>query len=106
LRIEFKRFRYTLDFFWDVLGPDRKVVMKATKKMQDHLGDLNDAVVAVAWLDKARGELPKRKRKAVDTYRDFRLAERQTLRDTFGEAWQAFNRQEVRQALALAVSDL
>ncbi|MCZ7542085.1 MAG: CHAD domain-containing protein [Anaerolineae bacterium] len=46
LRIDFKRFRYTLEFFEEVLGPEARDVINEVKVMQDHLGDLNDADVA------------------------------------------------------------
>jgi CHAD domain-containing protein len=46
LRIATKRLRYTLEFFQDVLTPETKDVIKALKGLQDHLGDLQDAVVA------------------------------------------------------------
>jgi CHAD domain-containing protein len=46
LRIATKRLRYTLEFFRDVLTPETEDVIKALKKLQDHLGDLQDAVVA------------------------------------------------------------
>jgi CHAD domain-containing protein len=46
LRIACKRLRYALEFFEEVLGPDTKVLRKKVVAMQDHLGDLQDAVVA------------------------------------------------------------
>lgn len=46
LRIACKRLRYTLEFFREVLGPDTKELVKEVVVMQDHLGDLQDAVVA------------------------------------------------------------
>lgn len=46
LRIATKRLRYTLEFFQDVLAPETVSVIKALKRLQDHLGELQDAVVA------------------------------------------------------------
>jgi CHAD domain-containing protein len=46
LRIASKRLRYTLEFFEEVLGGEAKQVVEAIKELQDHLGDLQDAVVA------------------------------------------------------------
>ena len=46
LRIECKRFRYALEFFRDVLGPEVGGVIKQVTGMQDLLGDLHDAVVS------------------------------------------------------------
>ena len=45
LRIAGKAMRYTLEFFEEVLGAEAKPLIGATKGMQDHLGDLQDAVV-------------------------------------------------------------
>lgn len=46
LRIASKGLRYTLEFFVDVLKPDAQVLIKYMKELQDHLGNLQDAVVA------------------------------------------------------------
>ena len=46
LRIACKRLRYTLEFFREVLGPDTGVLIKSIVAIQDHLGSLQDAVVA------------------------------------------------------------
>jgi CHAD domain-containing protein len=45
LRIAGKYLRYTLEFFTEVLGPGGKLVIHTVKGLQDHLGDLQDAVV-------------------------------------------------------------
>ncbi len=42
--------RYTFEFFEEVLGPDAKPLIATTKDMQDHLGDLQDAVVTCTIL--------------------------------------------------------
>jgi CHAD domain-containing protein len=46
LRIASKELRYALEFFQEVLGPEAKAAVNTTKKLQDHLGNLQDAVVA------------------------------------------------------------
>jgi CHAD domain-containing protein len=46
LRIASKGLRYTLEYFQEVLGPEAKEAIKEIKGLQDHLGDLQDAVVA------------------------------------------------------------
>ncbi len=46
LRIASKSLRYSLEFLEEVLGPDAKLLIKEMKLLQDHLGDLQDAVVA------------------------------------------------------------
>jgi len=45
LRKGCKGLRYTLEFFEDVLGPGARPLIKKVKGLQDHLGDLQDAVV-------------------------------------------------------------
>jgi CHAD domain-containing protein len=45
LRKGCKGLRYTLEFFEDVLGPGARPLIKKVKDLQDHLGDLQDAVV-------------------------------------------------------------
>ena len=46
LRIDFKRLRYALEFFRDVLGPETADLIKTSTGMQDLLGNLQDAYVA------------------------------------------------------------
>lgn len=106
LRIEFKRFRYTLEFFSEVLGESVQAVISATKKIQDHLGDMNDAQVAYDRTRAIRKQLPKAEREGLDVYRKARQAEMRYLVRSFPDAWEEFNRPELRQALALAVAAL
>ena len=46
LRIACKELRYAFEFFGEVLGPEVKQLVSTIKKVQDHLGNLQDAVVA------------------------------------------------------------
>ncbi len=46
LRIASKGLRYSLEFLEEVLGPEVKPLIQEMKVLQDHLGDLQDAVVA------------------------------------------------------------
>ncbi len=116
LRIDFKRFRYTLEFFQEVLGPEAGAVIEEVKGMQDHLGDLNDAHVAggilqefVAHYERSQAGVPVAERRSIDRviqYMADRAAEQHRLLTTFPEAWARFNRAEVRRALASAVAVL
>jgi CHAD domain-containing protein len=45
LRMASKGLRYAFEFFQEVLGPGAKDLINAIKRLQDHLGDLQDAVV-------------------------------------------------------------
>ena len=116
LRIEFKRLRYLLEFFREVLGPEAEQVIEETKIIQDHLGDMHDFEVAGAFL-KQFTRIPKKvkgkkRRKAqqdleqVVRYMELQAAQKQALIDTFPEAWARFNRDAIRRDLALAVSVL
>lgn len=116
LRIAFKEFRYILEYFREILGEERELVIKEVKIIQDHLGDLNDAHVASAILQDflAHWEqsqlhltLAKRRNPAqVATYLNSRLNERHRLLVTFPQAWERFNSANFRRNLALAISVL
>lgn len=116
LRIEFKKLRYAVEFFREILGKEAKSVINILKKMQDHLGDLNDAQVAtqllsefLARMEFAHLDLPlaeRRNPEPVVVYLAAKHAERHRLMRTFPAAWQEFNQPEFRQNLALAVAAL
>ena len=116
LRIEFKKLRYTLEYFREVLGLQAGEVIDELKALQDHLGDLNDANVAAHLLrdflaewDVLQSRLPVGDRQTPEPildYMAYRYAERQRLMLTFSETWTRFNSPEFRQNLALAVSVL
>lgn len=116
LRIDCKYLRYTLEFLTEVLGPEVGAVIKEVKTIQDHLGDLNDADVAIRLLneflrdwDAIEVNVPLSQRRSVEgvvTYLAARHAEKHRLLTTFPEAWSRLNRTEVRRWLALAVATL
>jgi CHAD domain-containing protein len=116
LRIEFKKLRYTLEFFKDVLGEEAQRIIDAIKDLQDHLGDLNDANVACHTItrfirnwDKQQIKLPLIDRtnpEAILNYLTFRYAERYQLMVSFPTEWQRFTLAELRQNLAKAISAL
>jgi CHAD domain-containing protein len=101
LRVDLKRLRYTLEFFRPVLGTPVNQVIEETKIIQDHLGDLNDAVVALRLLDELG--LPAA---GVLDYRHFRQAEMARLHKSWPAAWARFERPELRQHLAQAIAVL
>ncbi len=111
LRIAFKRLRYTLEFFQEVLGPEAPEIIRETVIMQDHLGDLNDANVAcgliVAFLGHWHQEQPAGVRiEGVTNYLAVKQAEMIHLVETFPAAWARFNDPALRRKLALAVGVL
>jgi len=116
LRIEFKKLRYTLEFFSEVLGKEAKEIIAEIKKLQDHLGDLNDADVACSilrqFLDNWESRqvhlliIERENPEPVVAYLASKHAERYLLTTTFQDAWQAFDQPEMRSKIAAAVSVL
>jgi CHAD domain-containing protein len=116
LRIEFKRLRYTLEFFREVLGPEGDLIIEEIKVVQDHLGDLNDADVACQILNEflegwetRQQDLPLNEREnpePIVAYLASKHAERHQLMVTFSETWAHFDRDEFRKNLAAAVAVL
>jgi CHAD domain-containing protein/transposase-like protein len=116
LRIAFKKLRYVVEFFSEVMGPQAKEVVGELKTLQDHLGDLNDADVACqilrefieTWELRQTG-LPLQDRQnpePVVAYLASKHAELHKLMISFPEAWARFNRPELMTKLALAISIL
>lgn len=116
LRIEFKRLRYALEFFEEVLGPEARRVIKAIKGQQDHLGDLHDADVAVTELsalldlhEASYSGTPSFGRPNLDGVYDYlaaQIRERQRLAESFPDVWASFTADDLRRDLALAVAVL
>lgn len=121
LRIACKRLRYTLEFFREVLGPGTKGLIKAVVSMQDHLGNLQDAVVATGILrdflnwgtwghDVVEGGKPDLDAPVdapgVAAYLAVQRSALQNLLDTFPEAWQQLEGPEFSRMVARAVAVL
>jgi CHAD domain-containing protein len=116
LRIAFKKLRYAVDFFRDVLGPESSAVISELKKIQDHLGDLNDADVAARLLHARLAEwgseqvsLPFDQQNNLDgviRYLAALHAERRRLMQGFRVVWEEFHTGPFRRNLALAISNI
>jgi CHAD domain-containing protein len=114
LRIEFKKLRYTVEYFREVLSPEAKEVISDIKHLQDHLGDLNDANVACLIIselldnsEQSITSLPQNgEKEPIIAYLAYKKAERERLIATFPEAWCIFTRPEFRSNLAKVVSVL
>jgi CHAD domain-containing protein len=119
LRIACKRLRYTLEFFAEVLGSAAKPVIKEVVTMQDHLGALQDAVVACeilrdfliwgTWGHEAADMPPPEApidAPGVEAYLATKEAELDQLLETFPQAWQQLETAEFRRMVAEAVADL
>jgi CHAD domain-containing protein len=121
LRIAGKRLRYTLEFFEEVLAPQTGDLIKQMKRLQDHLGDLQDAVVAsellrdfLTWGTWGHSEGKKGAKKPMEpvvapgvaVYMADKQAELQRLLSTFPEVWAYFQSPAFKQAVAVAVAPL
>lgn len=116
LRIEFKRLRYTTEYFREVLGEEACLIIQDLKLMQDRLGDFHDAVVAcdlvTSYLQDweksqiTRSLSERQNLEAIVSYLAYLHSERYRLLRTLPEAWQNINRQEFRTNLAKAVAVL
>ncbi|MBN1305031.1 MAG: CHAD domain-containing protein [Anaerolineales bacterium] len=116
LRLRFKRLRYAVEFFADVLGETSKDLVTGLKKVQDHLGELNDAHVAAlavrSFLDDwqaAQNDLPVSERRSPAPMLTYLSALHTVMHDlsvAFPGAWQDFNDSGFRRKLALAVAEL
>lgn len=109
LRISIKRLRYTLEFFEVALQPPVGPVIEQLKSFQDHLGDLQDAVVAIQMLEvylEALGGADLQSPSApaetagVRSYLNAKVTERDRLLSSFPEAWAAFCDPQFSEAIA------
>lgn len=120
LRIACKRLRYALEFFGEVLGPDSGLLVKEIVTVQDHLGDLQDAVVARRLLrdylqrgtwgpSMAAGAGGKSSpgtpldAPGVEAYLAAKQAELEHLLDTFPQVWQSITGAEFSRGAADAI---
>jgi CHAD domain-containing protein len=101
LRIACKALRYTFEFFREVQGPQAKTLIDTMKEMQDHLGDLQDAVVACNLLrdfltwgtwghrkqDESSWPTEPVVAPGVAAYMAVRQTEIESLVDTFPQTW-------------------
>jgi CHAD domain-containing protein len=114
LRIESKRFRYALEFFRDVLGPEVGGVIKQVTVMQDLLGDLHDAVVSEGMVaeflhDQAARRISDAQPEVLDGVARYLTAQWTIQRDLlarFPARWAELIGPEFRRNLSLAVAVL
>ena len=120
LRIEGKQLRYALEFFEEVLSPQAGDMIQQMKKLQDHLGDMQDAVVAsellrdfLTWGTWGRAKDQKKTKSqepilapGVATYlADRQVSLYQQLR-TFFEVWSYFQSVKFKQLGAAVIETL
>ncbi len=101
LRIACKMLRYTLESFREVLGPEAKTAIKQVVALQDHLGAIQDAIVAGSILGELAAASP-----AVEDYLSARETELQHLLAEFPRLWDAFHGPEFGRLIARSVAGL
>jgi CHAD domain-containing protein len=119
LRIDVKILRYTFEFFQEVLGEEAKQTIKRLKSLQDNLGDMHDAAVAVEllngfkesghWGDKSTSD-GEGKNNAVDGHIDafihYKEEEIKKLRDEFPAEWESITGPEFGKMFAESIAGM
>ncbi len=118
LRIASKSMRYTLEFFQEVLSPEAATAIDQVKRLQEHLGQLQDAVVTcnkvrdfLVWGSWGHGKSQRQPMEAVlapgvALYLSFRQTEIENLIKTFPEVWSPIIDPGFRQRLVTLVGSL
>lgn len=101
LRIEFKRLRYAVFLFEDLLGSQISKFIDELKGIQDNLGGMNDISIARARLeDLADAETTS---EALSGYLANLDTRQNELRTSFADLWARFNTRKVQEKLSSAV---
>jgi CHAD domain-containing protein len=103
LRIQCKELRYTIEFFLPTLGPSAADALSAIKRVLTHLGDLNDARIALEMMDKVEDPALE---PFIKLYRQEKAAELDGLVSDFPGLWSHINKPSWRLALAEAIAVL
>lgn len=116
LRIEFKKLRYAVEYFREVLGPEVSLVINELKLLQDLLGNFHDAVVACGLVTEflrdwegtqlTKSLVDRQNPEQIVNYLAYLHAERHQLLVSLPEAWGRFNQPEFRINLAKTISTL
>ena len=111
LRIEAKRLRYALEFFREVLPANVAECIQTVVALQNHIGELNDADVALGrvrafLLRGAQTQLAPEAMQAAGHYLAAREKQLQQLRRGVGRPWRKVVSKRFRQVLAQAVAGL
>ena len=99
LRIECKHLRYALEFFEAALPGPVAEMIKNVVAMQDHLGNLHDADVSVAMLNRFLAGRAGAEDAPIKAYRDSRRGERRRLLRAFPKAWGRFMSPSTEEAM-------
>jgi CHAD domain-containing protein len=102
LRIEFKRLRYVLTFFSEIMGASISDFIDEIKAVQEHLGNLNDAVVGREQFDQP-GMFAPEQEALVNTYRDLLAEQAKAGIAAFEDVWAHFNTRAVQRKFSDAL---
>ncbi len=104
LRKSGKRLRYIVAYFTDVLGSQAEQYIDELKAIQDHLGHLQDIVVAQDMLQSLVDDgMKKSQRTVINDYIAHINTKRPELIAEFPDLWERFNTRTVQQKLANAL---
>lgn len=110
LRIAAKRFRYTIEYLRETLSPEAGALIARLVVLQDHLGELNDAVVAGSfarsYLVRNANALDEVSALAIGRYLTGREREVERLRATLGPAWRGVASPSFRRLLGRVTAAL
>lgn len=103
LRLAAKRLRYALEFFGPYYEDRLKGPMRATKKLQDSLGDYQDADVATRHVKRYLAEhgVPETQRAALERFMGVSRHGATNAYCEFRSAWQRFRKQASRKRAKL-----
>lgn len=101
LRIQFKELRYSLTFFEDILSAEAGEFIDLSRRIQEHLGNLNDANVALTLMNDMRHH-----QEEAAAYGEFQGAELARLIDEFYPLYAEFDRPDVHRNLAASIANL
>lgn len=106
LRIQFKRLRYLMSMFSTLLGKNGVKFIDEIKVVQDHLGRMQDIVVARQSLTALLESLDDAPAATVQLYIDTLGHEDERLRAGLLPVWERFDSKAVQRLLANAVAQL
>lgn len=124
LRIACKHLRYTLELFEPALGEDVRGLIKQATAMQEHLGQIHDADVALSYFETAHaqpspaaqngdhdpaaapGDAAPAEQTTIAQYLAERGEERAALRSEVAALWKQINSDATRRKLAKVIAAL
>lgn len=101
LRIDCKRLRYTLEAFQEILPAQVRAAIPKITALQDYLGDLRDAQLAVGRVDEfLLGRPDQAEWRGIVAYREKERATLQKLQQGFPAVWRRFSRRRMRRRMS------